>query len=376
MGEGARAADVLIIGGGIVGCTTAYELAKQGASVLVLEKTGIASEASGANAGMIGAATGIESDSADFVRASVALLYQAAEELPDSFDLVREGRMMVALTEADVPSRRAVYDDAIAAGFRAEWLDGPAARAVEPALGDAVLAATYLPDDGQIDPVLTTQAYARAAQRLGARIETGVTVTALLTAGGRIAGVRTLDGDYTSSQVVLAAGAWSAQLAATVDLDVPVTPGKGQMLATEPLPPLTGRVVRAAVLGIRQNTRGEVIGGSTVEYVGFDKTVDADEMRRRLDVLGEMIPALKRARIGRTWAGLRPMSPDSLPIVGAVQGIDGLWLATGHSRSGMSYAPGTGKAVADLIVQGATDLPLAKFAIDRFAATPVATPAN
>jgi glycine oxidase len=143
-------------------------------------------------------------------------------------------------------------------------------------------------------------------------------------------------------------------------------PGKGQMLATEPLPPLTERVVLGPITGLRQRRNGQVVIGSDVEYVGFDKQVQQATVNAHFERAVAMLPALREAHIGRTWAGLRPMSPDGLPIVGAAPGVDGLWIATGHSRTGMSYGPGSGCAIADLIARGTTSLPIGTFDPARF----------
>lgn len=366
--EAGRSADVIVIGGGIVGCATAYFLAREGLRPLVLERTEVAAEASGANAGLIGAAGGLENDTLPFVRPSVELLFRTAEELDEPFEIQRSGRMILGFDEEDWAHQRALFERARAAGLRVELLDGPAARAAEPALGQDVLGAVHLPDDGQLDPAPATRALARAAERLGARIERGAEVGRLVASGGRIVGVETRDGLRSAPAVVLAAGAWSAHLAAGVGLALPVRPGKGQMLATSALPPFSARSFRGPMVSMSQRRSGEVIIGSTVEYVGFDKQVDPATIEAFFRSAGEALPALRSGKIGRTWAGLRPMTPDSLPIIGSAPGIDGLWLATGHSRTGMSYGPGTGRVIADLIAGRAPSLPIDRFGPDRFPA--------
>lgn len=360
--------DVIVVGGGIVGCATAYYLAREGLQPLLLERATTATEASGANAGMVGPIAGLESGTMDFLLPSLDLLWRATDELDQGFDLIQQGHLRLAADETDLAKLRHFVEAAEAAGIQAERLDGLATRALEPILSDRVIGSVHVPAGGQLDPVLATRAFELTARRLGARIETGVEVTGLETSGGRVVGVRTAEGVRSADGVVLAAGAWSAALAGTVGVEVPVRPGKGQMFATEPLPRLTGRVLRGPIVGMRQNRIGEVISGSTVEYVGFDKEVHSETIAEHHRLMSEIVPALKDARIGRTWAGLRPMTPDSLPIIGPAPGVDGLWLAAGHSRTGMSYGPGTGRAVADLIVHGRSSLPLERFALDRFTA--------
>lgn len=362
-----RSADVIVVGGGIVGCTTAYFLAREGLNPLLLERSDVAAEASGANAGLVGATGGLENDTLAFVRPSVELLFRTAEELDEPFELQRSGRLLLAFDEDDWAHQRRVFELARAAGSRAELLDGRTAREVEPVLGEGVLGAVYLAGDGQLDPAPATRAFARAAERLGARIERGAEVTALVEARGRIVGVETRNGPRSAGAVVLAAGAWSAQLAAGVGLDLPVRPGKGQMLSVAGLPPLTARTMRGPLVAMSQRRNGELIVGSTVEYVGFEKQVQRETIDSFFRAAGEAVPAVRSARIGRTWAGLRPMTPDSLPIIGPASGLEGLWLATGHSRNGMSYGPGTGRVIADLIVGRAPSLPIDRFGLERFA---------
>ncbi len=159
----------------------------------------------------------------------------------------------------------------------------------------------------------------------------------------------------------MSAGGWSTALAATVGIRLPVEPGKGQILATEPIPPVTKRVLNSSGAGIRQNRRGEVIIGSTLEFVGFDKTVYPQAISDLLAEAARIFPTLRDAKVRDSWAGLRPMTPDTMPIIAPAPGIDGLWLATGHSRTGLSYAAGTGRAIADLILHGETPLPIERF---------------
>ena len=369
----ASSSSVAIVGGGIVGCATAYYLAREGIRATIFERSQPAAEASGANAGMCGCLAGLGAGTLEFLRPSVELLWKAAEELDERFDFRKEGRLLVAVEEQDLAEFRQLAERAAVAGVTVELLDGPAVRSFERALAEGVLGGLFVPDDGQIDPVKTTRAFAATAVRLGARLETGVEVTRLEVEGGRVVGLRTSDGPRAFDQVVLAAGAWSAGLAEPVGLSLPVAPGKGQMVATEPLPPLTGRVLRGPAVGMRQAANGEIIIGSTVENAGFDKTVVPETVRGHFERMAAVVPALRSAKIGRTWAGLRPMTPDSLPIVQAASGLDGLWLATGHSRTGMSYGPGTGRAIADLIVRGRTSLPLEQFRLDRFLASGAAS---
>ena len=156
-------------------------------------------------------------------------------------------------------------------------------------------------------------------------------------------------------------------LAATAGVHVPVFPGKGHMLATEPLPAVTRRVLRAEKLGTRQLAAGELLVGSEVEFAGYDKSVKAGTIEHYLRFMQELVPALAGARVARSWGCLRPMSIDLLPIIGPAPGVARLHLITGHGRSGMGLAPASAKALVDTLLTGSADLDLAPYSPARFA---------
>jgi len=361
-------ADTVIVGGGVIGCATAYYLAGRGLRVVLCERRALAAEASGANAGMVGASGGLPGRTLLHTRKSIELLAQAEEELGQPIEFVRGGRFMLAHSPAQWTAVQDFAATRRREGIDVELLSGPDARRLEPLLGPSVVGAAHAPGDGHVNPFLLTHAYAAAAKRHGAEIRTGVTVTALDMSGGRVSGVRTQTGGIAAATVVLAAGAWSAELMARLGVSLPVRPGRGQMLVTDVLPPLSRRVLRAPALGIRQDVRGHLLIGSTVEDVGFDRGVTLPTLARFCQVAAGIMPVLRTARILRAWSGFRPMTPDSLAIIDTVPGATGLVLATGHSRSGVSYGPVTGWLVAQLVADGKTQLPLTPFRLDRFAA--------
>lgn len=360
------ASKVLVIGGGVVGSACAYYLALTEADVTLVERTGIAAEASGASHGLIDWAQGLSRGTLDFVYESVQLLRGAAGDL-DDFELTLDGYLMVAMDGEEISDLRRRYDKAREADLTVEWLEGPAIGKFEPALSNDVVAALYMPDSGYVDPRRMTLAFARAAERRGAQVILGAEITRLDTAGGRVVGAAAAHQVFAADHVILAAGAWSSRLVAPLGLSLPVEAGKGQMLSTQPLPRMTTRVINSSGAGVRQDRRGVAFIGSTLEFVGFDKTASETIAANLLLDAMRMVPALRQARVDKTWAGLRPMTPDHLPIVCGAPGVSGLWLATGHSRTGLSYAAGTGKALADLITRGGTSLPIGHFDLTRFA---------
>jgi sarcosine oxidase subunit beta len=360
--------DAIIIGGGIIGCASAYYLAARGIRSVVLERRGIATEASGANAGMVGASAGIPGRTLAHTKKSLELLVRDVDELSRPVELIRQGRISLAATDAEWAEVQDFAATRQAGGVEARLLSPDELRQLEPAVAPGFIGAAYVPGDGHVNPFLLTHAYAAAARRLGAEIRLGAEAIRLEVADDAVTGVLTQVGLITAPRVVVAAGAWSGSLLTPLGITVPVRPGRGQMLVTEPLPPLTARAIRTSQIGIRQDIHGHILVGSAVEDVGYNREVTLPVLSRFCRLATEVVPALKEARIIRTWAGLRPMTPDSLPIIDTVPGIDGLLLATGHSRTGLTYAAVSAWLLTQLITEGRTDLPLDPFRLDRFAA--------
>jgi glycine oxidase len=361
-------ADTVIIGGGIIGCACAYYLAARGIRSRILERRGIATEASGANAGMIGASSGIPGRTLVHTKKSRDLLVRDAEELGRSVELVREGRVVLASNESEWTAVQEFAATRRQEGVETELLSPDGLRQLEPALGNGFAGAAFVPGDGHVNPFLLTHAYAAAARRLGATIHLGVEAIRVEVDGGRVMGVVTQAGPIATSRVVVAAGAWSAALLGPFGITLPVRPGRGQMLVTEALPPLTPRTVRTEEIGLRQDVRGHMLIGSTVEDAGYSREVTLPVLSRFCRLAVALMPALRDARIVRTWAGLRPMTPDSVAIIDSVPGVDGLFLTTGHSRTGMTYAPVTAWLLAQLVTEGRTELSLDPFRLGRFPA--------
>ncbi len=362
-----RTADAVIIGGGIVGCAAAYYLSSQGIRPLLLDRGGIGAEASGANPGVVGAAIGVPGRTIAHARKGMELLIRDAQALGRPVELVRDGWLMLACADSE---RAAVEEFAAthaADGVDVRLVSGDEARTIEPALGPGVLEAAYAPEEGFVNPLLLTAAYAAAARQNGAEILAQAEVSRLEVSRGAVTGVIARGEQISAPVVVLAAGAWSAALLAPLGLTLPVSPGRGQMLVTASLPPITSRVLFSpGLVAVVQDLRGHVLIGSSVEDVGFDRSVTLETLAEFGRIATAIVPALRQAPVIRTWAGLRPMTPDGLPIVDRASGISGLFLAVGHSRAGVTYAPVTGWLLAQLVLRGTTELPLDPFRFDRF----------
>lgn len=356
------------MGAGIAGVAAAYFLAQRRVDVVLVDRGGPAAEASGGNAGMIGESGGDPATTMQLQRQSAALYAELARDTGEDFELVMDGRLRLAITADEVRSFEAMVQRGRRHCIAGHMLYGSDIQRHEPALSDRVLGAAWFPDDGKLHPVKATTAFCRAAAARGAVVAEPVRVTGLPTANGRVTGVATDRGEIRADEVILAAGAWTPLLAATAGVHVPVFPGKGHMLATEPLPPLTSRVLRAEKLGTRQLANGEMVIGSEVEMVGYDKSVNEETIDAYLRFMQDLVPALAGVRVARSWGCLRPMSIDQLPIIGPAPGVAGLHLITGHGRSGMGLAPASAKALVDTLLTGSAELDLAPYRPSRFAA--------
>lgn len=350
MGE--FAADAIVVGGGAIGCATAYELKRAGLDVLLLERSTLASEASGANGAQL-----VQSDlplgqPLELVVESHRLLDRAADELDYGFDLTRPGRLVVALNEADWQQAAELVRRRREAGYPIELVDDAGAHELEPFLGNEVVGGAYCPNDGRVNPFLLTHAYAASARRLGARIRLGVEVLNLNRDRDRVTGVETRDGRYSADVVILANGAWAKQVAASAGLVVPVYPGHGEMIVTEPAEFRLSVVLRSSSIGVNQTSVGSLLIGSTVEFKGFEKDVDIAPLCSFAVLASRMLPVLAGCRALRFWAGLRPMTPDGLPIVDRYPGIEGVILAVGHGTRGMSWVPITARLVTHVALNG------------------------
>jgi len=353
--------DVVIIGGGVIGLSLAWRLRHSGASVLVVEKTEPAREATHAAGGMI-AHCDLHNppEMAKLIAASARMYPEFVAELRaeafQSPDLRADGTIAF-FEDAEVPAcegARALLDDAELAQL-------------EPKL--ALCGRAYLLPECSVDPRKLGRALEKAARTLGVEFVTGTAVTEVAVLGGRVTGARTTKSFYVAAAVVNCAGAWASQIK---PLGMPTRPVKGQMVCVVPPPgahasgPLIRHVVRTPEVYIVPRSDGRILLGATVEEAGFDKRVDADTVQRLHRAAANVVPEISQMRIHDAWAGLRPGSPDGLPILGATS-LPGYYAATGHYRDGIMLAPVTALLMTQLLTGRSPDLDLKPFSPLRFA---------
>ena len=372
----ARAAEVVIVGGGIVGCATAYFLARAGVGTTLIEKEAVGSCASGFAAGLLDPmrGDGVPGPLEPLCLESFRMHLRLADEVFGETGVDPQFRPMAsiwtAFSEAESPELPDLFDTAQRLeGFSARWLDGSDLRSLEPRLSPNITRALYVEGLRQVACYEYTLALVKAAERYGATVRHGA-VRGLRHSGRRISGIDIGGEEVPCDKVVLAMGPWTGQVGAWLGTPVPVEPLKGQILRLKLAGPPLGHTIYPSGGGyISSKPDGLIWAGTTEEHVGFDdrSTPEARDsiMRDALTVM----PTLSGARVALQTACLRPASEDGLPILGAAPGWDGVYLATGAGRKGILLAPAMAQATADLVTTGHTELPIAPFHPDRFTRT-------
>lgn len=364
-----RDVDVVVIGAGVVGCTIAFELAAAGRRVRVCDPRSPGGGASLASAGVLAPyVEGHESRPLRTLGARSLAQYPAFVErvravagMPVAFRAI--GTAEVATSDADVARLARSKATADAEGVAAMWLEGPAARAAEPALAAHAAGVLHIPMHAAVDVPALTEAAAAGARALGAEfVQTAV--RGLATEGDGVA-VTTADGVVRAPQVVLATGAWSAALAPAGADAAPVRPIRGQLLHLVSAPETLRHIVWGPDIYLVPWTSGTVFVGATSEDVGFDERTTAAGVAGLLARATALVPALAGATFAAARQGLRPGSPDDLPYVGPSAVVPGLVYACGHYRNGALLAPLTATLVASLVAGDRSDPALALLAPSR-----------
>lgn len=382
MSDGGGAPDVVVVGAGIVGCATAWELARRGASVTLVDRGGVSGGTTGLGEGNVLVSdkdAGPELDLAVLGRA----MYDELEPLGDGAARVRRKGALIVHPDAETwalePARASRLR---AAGAACELVDGADVRALESHLTGPLHGALLVPGDLQCDPRALTRALAREAEALGVRVRTGTEVARV-----QGNGIVLTDGERIGAgAVVLAAGPWSRALAEGAGVALPLEPRKGQLTRLRlPQPDetwLRHKVVdgsyllsvTSAATGVEVSTvvettyDGHLIVGSSRERSGLDATVDEALVERMVERAARLVPGIAALARDATWVGFRPWLPDHLPAIGPAAAAPGLWLATGHEGAGVVLGPITGRLIADALTGATPALDLAPFSPDRFAA--------
>jgi glycine oxidase len=362
--------DAVIAGGGIIGASIALELASAGLKVAVFDTQKPGREASWASAGMIS-----PSPESPAMASLLPLSLASVRLYPEFIGLVEElsgqsvgyrkdGALDILLTEEEAAGIGGILSQHRAAGLQAEALSREQVRELQPALSPEVRGAVHRPDEASLDNRLLTEATLEAARRKGVEIFSGNGAKALWFEGHTCAGLQLETGRVVARWTVIAAGCFSARIEGAAPY-APVIPAKGQMISLR-----CDAVRLQRDLWLEHNylvprNDGRIIAGATVEYEGFDRSVTVAGMKKILTGAISLVPALEKARVEETWTGLRPDSPDHLPILGPTD-HDGLLIATGHFRSGILLTPATARLVREWITSRKVSVDWAPFSPMRF----------
>jgi len=383
--------DVIIIGGGVIGAATAYYLSKRRIKTILVEKNDLASGTSGACDGCIFMQSKKPGRHLELALQSAKLYETLPDELECDIGYKQSGGMILIESEEQIAAMRQFTQQQQNAGLKVELLEIEDALKIERHLSPKLVGATYSPMDAQVDPLSLTFAFAAAAKHLGAQILTGTEVTSIAVTNGKVEGVQTNNGKIVAEIVINAAGVYAPFIGKMVGVEIPIIPRRGQILVTEPLPPLINSIMLCACyiaakfkMGSRDKDEGaekqedgnshytndaklgvgtvleqhhasNILIGSTREFVGYDRRVTIEGMRAVARHAKNILPILSNVHIIRSFAGLRPYTSDGLPFIGYIGGPEGFLVAAGHEGDGIALAPITGKLMADCVDNYSTD---------------------
>lgn len=367
-----QATDVVIIGGGVIGCAIAYYLRKMDVDVTLLERGEVGGQASSAAAGLLAPLGPLSGPGpfADLVLAGFSALTALVPELEETSGIPlryeRTGALRIVRNPKRIAHLQKRLTDWGPLGLHLHWLTGEEARQREPLLNPDTCAAVYAPEESQIQASCVVQAFARAARRLGAHIHEHQDADHLALAGTKVTGVHTTRGELVAcNTLIIASGAWAAQCGAWLHFDLPIQPLHGQLISFPQTPPPLKYIVfgEAAYLV----PRGDIIlVGATKEEMGFDQKVTEQGTSWLSSTAARLVPVLGESKIQEAWAGLRPRTPDSHPILGSLPPWENVLVAAGHNSVGIILSAITGQYIAAMVATGHTPSLIQPFSIERF----------
>ncbi len=419
--------DVAVIGGGIAGCASAYYLARRGLSVILLEKGEIAGEQSGRNWGFV-RQQGRDPREIPLMIECNRMWRELSKELEADLEWRQGGLIYLAENEERLAGYAAWLEHARDYQLDSRLLSASQATAMLPGVTGTWAGAIHTPSDGQADPVKTTRAFAAAAQRQGVEVRTGCTVEEILTAGGAVSGLRTEQGEIRAGKVMVAAGAWTSRFLRGLRVELPQLYVKATVLRTNRAPEYSQLGVWCNHIGFRQRRDGSfnvapgraadlyimpdclrylrdfwpsfkaqsgdikfLVGRETWDGLGImlggqkaltrqmkrkrvlDPKPNARAVRRAFAEFKKLLPAMANLHVEQSWAGMIEATPDEIPVLDAVPGYEGLYVATGFSGHGFGIGPIAGRLMAETIADARPSLDLTAFRFKRFAeAAPLA----
>ena len=366
-----KKADAVIIGGGVMGCAIAYNLAKEGLKSVVIEKSDIGGEASGSNGG------GVRQSARNLkemplAMESIQIYGRLHEELGMDVEYVREGNLRLCTSDEELETMRQSIENQKTTGLELEMLDRKQVLDINPYIGEKVIGASFCPTDGHVNPFLVTYGFFKKAKSLGAQFYTHEEAREIRLQKGKVAAVVTDKNTFETDLVVDAAGIAGRKVANMVGLDFPMRPLFSEALITEPYPALFKQMIGHAkgLFYGRQTVHGPFFWGG---FVGTEQFIYR-EGKPLFHYIGpatskmviDFFPVLKDVHVIRTWSGLIAQMSDGIPVLGFAQEVPGFVFATGFSGHGFGLAPVIGRLISELILDCTTSIPISDFCYGRF----------
>ena len=374
---------ILIIGGGVIGTSIACHLAIQGAKVTLVEAKDLASGSSGACDGLVFLQSKKPGVHLQMAMESLKRFTTLQNQLPVPVEFIQTGGLVTIEAPEEYRAMETCVQDQQAIGLDVQLLDRDQVLKKEPGLSRRIIGAAYSPLDAKINPINLTLGFALAARKHHARILTRTPVTEILVKHNRVTGVVTSHGPIHADLVVNAAGAAAGNVARMAGIQMPVVPRRGQIAVTHAGPPVLHHCLISAGyiaakynpdlactaghgISMEQTETGNLLLGATREFVGFDTGNTLPGIRNIITNAAARLPALASFQIIRTFAGLRPWTPDGLPILGPVSALDGFVMAAGHEGDGIALSAITGELMAAFLLDRKPGIRLDCFSPDRF----------
>lgn len=369
--------EVIVIGCGITGCATAYELSKQGVKVTLLDREHPGAMGSGWTLAGI-RQSGRHPAELPIAREAIRRWEHLGEELGAELHYRQDGNLRLALNEDQADTIREVVTNGVASGVEMEWVNGDRAREIAPDLAETIVGASFCPTDGHADNHLTIKAYADAAKRLGATIINNVEVLQIAISGDRVTGVITTEGEYSADAIVVATGIYTEKLLEPLGFPLPIYVTQTPVAETVPV----SHISLAPVLGVAEaNFAARQTAEGTIRFIGRGEMwnessphtvastgITVDAMAAMSAKALSILPGLANVRITRVWGGLIDKTPDLLPVLDSVPEYRGLVVGAGFTGHGFGIGPMSGEILANLTLHGKDDrFDLKPFRLSRFA---------
>ena len=369
-----KSADVIIIGGGIIGCAAAYYLAKKGKTVIVLEKAKVIGYGGSSRNGGGVRQSGRDKRELPLAMQGVQQLWpHLSEELGTDVEYYQQGNLRLGKTDDHLTILEGLTATAVSLGLDVKMINGQEVREICAYLSDEVIGASWCPTDGHANPLLTTMAFYNRARQLGVNFLTGQEVLSITRLAGRVSGVVTRTGAFEAEKIVLAAGYESRAIAQGVGVDVPMTTVALDTLITEAQPPMFYQMLGTAMADFygHQTTHGSFVfgGGTPLDPGSIDGVADHPPVAATAatckGILG-YVPALKHAKVVRSWVGLLDVCADKVPVISPVEAVPGLILACGFSGHGFGIAPSVGTVLSQLACDEKPSIDISELDYKRF----------